>query len=70
MKSLTLTIVVISVFLTILGSYLDIYKLNSSITKDLLWHWSPYLISLAIFIELYSDVSEIEKDNNKKKSKN
>lgn len=55
MKSITIILVIISILLTVLGSYFVIIKSNSPITKELIWRWSPYLISLAIFIELYYD---------------
>ena len=50
-----------------MGSYYIIYKPHSSTTKDLLLRLSPYLISLAIFIELYFDIDDYHHSEGTKK---
>lgn len=71
MKKLTIVLVIVSIILMMMGSYYIIYKPNSHTTKDLLLRLSPYLISLAIFIELYFDIDEHNEEyhSNTKKSK-
>lgn len=69
MKKLTIVLVIVSIILMIMGSYYIIYKPNSHTTKDLLLRLSPYLISLAIFIELYFDIDEHNEHEQKYHSK-
>lgn len=55
MKNLTMFIVILSIIAIILGVHFDLFEARRIASKELLWNVCSFLLSLAIFIELYYD---------------